>query len=781
MKQFVTLLFLVVLAQEGFTQVGINTSSPNAQLDIRSSNQATPSNTDGILIPKIDAFPATNPTAAQTGMMVYLTTVSGANQPGFYYWNNSTASWLPVSKSDDDWYEVATSTAPNAITDNMFHTGNVAIGKSTTTAKLDVEQTNSNIYAVRVRHTNPPNIQSSFAVDTDISSNQASGVISGVNNRIEPNNAVQGIGVYNNIQGATSGALYGFRNIFANTGSGLKYGFTNTFNEGTGSSYGLFNSFNQTSTVSLRGVYNAFNTTAGTGNLIGIENYFTGSGDGAVLLGVNSTFTTTSNSNMFGSYTYIPNSNTGIGNKYGFYSNIEPTAGGIHYGVFSQALKSSGFAGYFLGRVAVGSSGANTYILPLTRGTNGQIMQTDGIGNVTWQNPNTALNNNFWSTSGNTGLSSTAFIGNTDNVSLKFRVNNVQAGWISGDLDSKNTYLGYNSGGITTSNSNNVGIGYESLRSLNGGGIGAAFNVAVGNESLFSSIDGSFNVAVGYNALRLNTSGNSNCAIGEGALQNNVSGSYNIALGNGAGSGELGSHKLHIGSIIYGELDNQILRSNTRRFFVSDPVVNGIQMLLKNSNQYQHSVDANLNFGTAGGNFLMATAEGFGETAGIRGDGDHVSIWSPGDGNRQLRILDEDLWLDNDGNPYNNGAERAYIDAVGQYFQVSDKNQKENIQKIENALTKVHQISGYTYQFKSDATAIEKGEKQVVAAGLLAQELELILPESVNKNEFGEYHVNYSAVVPLLVEAVKEQQEIIEKLHLKIQELDVKVTNLNRN
>lgn len=75
-------------------QVGINTTTPNAQLEIKSSNQVTPSNTDGLLIPKVDVFPATNPTAAQQGMMVYLTTTSGSNVPGFYYWDNTTTKWL---------------------------------------------------------------------------------------------------------------------------------------------------------------------------------------------------------------------------------------------------------------------------------------------------------------------------------------------------------------------------------------------------------------------------------------------------------------------------------------------------------------------------------------------------------------------------------------------------------------------------------------------------------------------------------------------------------------
>jgi len=88
---------LYCFAVEGFSQVGINTTSPDAQLHIKSSNQATPTNKDGILIPKIDAFPITNPTAAQQGMMVYLTTLSAGKPPGFYYWDNTgTPQWKGI-------------------------------------------------------------------------------------------------------------------------------------------------------------------------------------------------------------------------------------------------------------------------------------------------------------------------------------------------------------------------------------------------------------------------------------------------------------------------------------------------------------------------------------------------------------------------------------------------------------------------------------------------------------------------------------------------------------
>lgn len=93
--------FLVIIFMTpAFSQVGINTTNPNAQLDIQSSNQAVPANTDGMLIPKIDTFPATSPTAAQQGMLVYLTTTVGSNPPGFYYWDNPTASWIPIKGND---------------------------------------------------------------------------------------------------------------------------------------------------------------------------------------------------------------------------------------------------------------------------------------------------------------------------------------------------------------------------------------------------------------------------------------------------------------------------------------------------------------------------------------------------------------------------------------------------------------------------------------------------------------------------------------------------------
>ncbi|GAA0872442.1 hypothetical protein GCM10009117_15890 [Gangjinia marincola] len=93
---FVVILFCP-LATHLIAQVGINTTDPKALLDIQSSNTAAPSHLDGILIPKMDNAPETNPTEDQDGMMVYMTG-NGSHEKGFYFWDHTAASWQSVYK-----------------------------------------------------------------------------------------------------------------------------------------------------------------------------------------------------------------------------------------------------------------------------------------------------------------------------------------------------------------------------------------------------------------------------------------------------------------------------------------------------------------------------------------------------------------------------------------------------------------------------------------------------------------------------------------------------------
>lgn len=102
-------------------QVGINTTDPKSLLDIPATNASTPTATDGILIPRINAFPATNPGADQNGMLVFLSTTVGANSPGFYYWEQASASWVPVGNNTNTGWKL---TGNMASTSDYFGTNN---------------------------------------------------------------------------------------------------------------------------------------------------------------------------------------------------------------------------------------------------------------------------------------------------------------------------------------------------------------------------------------------------------------------------------------------------------------------------------------------------------------------------------------------------------------------------------------------------------------------------------------------------------------------------------
>ena len=55
--------------------------------------------------------------------------------------------------------------------------------------------------------------------------------------------------------------------------------------------------------------------------------------------------------------------------------------------------------------------------------------------------------------------------------------------------------------------------------------------------------------------------------------------------------------------------------------------------------------------------------------------------------------------------------------------------------------------------------------------GVIAQEIEHILPEVVSKNDIGLKTVSYNYIIAVLIEAIKEQQTIIEDINQKIKKL----------
>jgi hypothetical protein len=124
----------------------------------------------------------------------------------------------------------------------------------------------------------------------------------------------------------------------------------------------------------------------------------------------------------------------------------------------------------------------------------------------------------------------------------------------------------------------------------------------------------------------------------------------------------------------------------------------------------------------------------------------------------------------------NNASFGGEITAVGDITAfASDIRLKANIEPIQNALDKVLSLTGFTYNFNE----IAKGfgfDPNIRHSGVSAQDVQTVLPEAVAPAPANEEYltVKYEKLVPLLIEAIKEQQSQINTLKSKIEELEKK-------
>ena len=116
------------------------------------------------------------------------------------------------------------------------------------------------------------------------------------------------------------------------------------------------------------------------------------------------------------------------------------------------------------------------------------------------------------------------------------------------------------------------------------------------------------------------------------------------------------------------------------------------------------------------------------------------------------------------------GLIRAKNDVVA--YATSDKRLKENIRPIPWAVDKVKQINGVYF----DWIPLSEEEEKTIHGnkghdiGVIAQEIEEILPELVTTRDNGYKAVKYDKIVALLIEAIKEQQGEIDELRRRINE-----------
>jgi hypothetical protein len=114
------------------------------------------------------------------------------------------------------------------------------------------------------------------------------------------------------------------------------------------------------------------------------------------------------------------------------------------------------------------------------------------------------------------------------------------------------------------------------------------------------------------------------------------------------------------------------------------------------------------------------------------------------------------------------------IRATGDIYALasSDQRLKENILPISNPIEKIKQIGGYTFNWND----VSKKPTHIEEIGVMAQEVQKVLPQIVREKGDGFLGVDYEKIVALLIEGVKQQQEEIDVLKNEIIKLN-KITN----
>jgi hypothetical protein len=114
----------------------------------------------------------------------------------------------------------------------------------------------------------------------------------------------------------------------------------------------------------------------------------------------------------------------------------------------------------------------------------------------------------------------------------------------------------------------------------------------------------------------------------------------------------------------------------------------------------------------------------------------------------------------------------------------SDVRLKENIVTIDNALNKVKQLRGVYYDWKPIVDSLGFNPIDRHDIGVIAQELEIVIPQAIKPAPFdsglngvsisGENYktVQMEKIIPLLIEAIKEQQRLIETQNERISKLE---------
>ena len=325
---------------------------------------------------------------------------------------------------------------------------------------------------------------------------------------------------------------------------------------------------------------------------------------------------------------------------------------------------------------------------------------------------------NTWGTTGNSGTNQNSnFIGTNDNQGLTFRTNNNNVWRITkrGQLEYINaennlaignafTLSSYAVNTYTVAGKNNIGIGNNVLRLMDQG----FQNIGVGNNTLTNLTYGFNNVAIGYDGQKVSL-GNNNTSVGASSLTNNTYGGHNTSVG------------------YFSMVFNTTGGSN---------IAMGYSALYNNKTGSQNIGIGNLSLLLAAVNSSNNIAIGHNAQVSFASNSNQVRIGNTG-------VTQSSIHVD--------------------WFISSDLHWKDSVETLSYGLNLIKELRPVSYLRKG---AFEM-KKEI---GFIAQELDVTLRKIgyhdqgfMFKNDSGYFEVRYNDFIGIAINAIKEQQQIIER------------------
>lgn len=483
--------------------------------------------------------------------------------------------------------------------------------------------------------------------------------------------------------------------------------------------------------------------------------------------------------------------------------------GNIAIGAYTLNFNQSGYQNVAMGTHASYSNVSGNYIVAIgdsalfhnTMSSNMAIGSKALFGNSTGVS-NTAVGGQ--SLYNNTVGSQNTAVGRVAMFNNISGIQNIAVGYQAlktNQSGNRNSAIGFQSLLFNTIGSDNTGLGFGSLANTTADG-----NTGIGSSALLNNTSGISNTAVGTNALATNVTGSSNTAIGDGA---DIYGTnYTNATAVGANAQVACSNCLVLGSVKGyngATVDSRVGIGTTNPQKTLHVSPNGFGGILIGNNLTTGGYTA-LNMGISqesGGYTYLQAVKAAGTPTSVYGSlvlnqyGGNVGIRTTTplallhikqnideypviDGGIRLERHDNsahwDIGADNssDLSFSFNGSSKFYFDDVdGDITIVSDLRMKKDIKTVKAVLPDIMKLQAKSYHY------IDNDKDARLSYGFIAQEMEQIFPDLVStKGVNGMKAIGYQKLNVIAIQAIQEQQAIIEEQQKRITSLENKLDAL---